>query len=331
MNRDFKIGYSPSSIFCGPDVLRFAKQIDKHERIDSIWIPESWGREAFVMLGAISQMTQRIKLGTSIVNIFSRTPATIAMAASTLDNISSNRCLIGIGASTPILVKNWHGLEFKTPLLRMKEFVECFREIITGSTVNYNGKFFSVNNFKLMHPSPRKFIPLLIGAVNEGMINLATKVADGIILYLRPREELNKMINEIYINTASRKNFQISSVFITSISDKYPALASDRAATTIAFYVAVGKYYGDFLSKHGFENEVESIKLAYVKDGIQKARTFVSDKMLDSLAIHGNCEMAAKMLQKFIQTGISYPILQINPVVNAASSIKDALALINYV
>ena len=80
-----------------------------------------------------------------------------------------------------------------------------------------------------MHPSPRKSIPLLIGAVNEGMINLATKVADGIILYLRPHEELNKKINEIYINTASRKNFQISSVFITSISDKYPALASDRA------------------------------------------------------------------------------------------------------
>ena len=331
MNSEFKIGYCPSSIFDGADVLRFAKKIDKNDMIDSIWIPESWGREAFVMLGAISQVTRRINLGTSILNIFSRTPATVAMAASTLDNISSNRSMIGLGASTPILVRNWHGLEFKSPLLRMKEFLECFKEIITGRTVNYNGKFFSVNDFKLMHPSPRKSIPLLLAAVNKGMINLATKVADGIILYLRPREELNKVVDEIHRNVIGRKNFQISCVFITSISQQYPDLASDRAAMTIAFYVAVGKYYGDFLSKNGFENEVESIKLAYVKDGIGAARKFVTDKMLNSLAIHGDCEKGAKMLNKFIQTGISYPILQINPVANPASSIKDALVLTSYV
>jgi len=331
LKSEFKIGYCPSSIFDGTDVLRFAKKIDKHDRIDSIWIPESWGREAFVMLGAISQLTRRINLGTSILNIYSRTPATVAMAASTLDNISSNRSLIGLGASTPILVRNWHGLEFRSPLLRMKEFLECVKEINTGSTVNYNGKFFSVSNFKLMQPSPRKSIPLLLAAVNKGMINLATRVADGIILYLRPRQELNKVVNEIHHSTIGRKNFQISCVFITSISQKYPDMATDRAAMTLAFYVAVGKYYGDFLSKNGFENEVESIKLAYANEGIGTARKFVSDKMLDSLAIHGDCEMGAKMLNKFIQTGISYPILQINPVVSPVTSIKDALLLASYV
>ena len=93
-----QIGYNPSSLFNTQDILEFAKQLDFKPQVNSIWIPESWGREAFVMLGAIGAITRRIKLGTSIVSMFSRPPATLAMAASTLDNISLNRTIIGIGA-----------------------------------------------------------------------------------------------------------------------------------------------------------------------------------------------------------------------------------------
>ena len=85
-----QIGYNPSSLFNTQDILEFAKQLDFKPQVNSIWIPESWGREAFVMLGAIGAITRRIKLGTSIVSMFSRSPATLAMAASTLDNISLN-------------------------------------------------------------------------------------------------------------------------------------------------------------------------------------------------------------------------------------------------
>src|ERR1051326_4246403 len=95
-----RIAYNPGSLLTMDEVLSFAKQADKNKRIDSLWIPESWGREALASLGAMSQVTRTIKLGTAIVNIFSRTPATIAMAASTLDMLSRNRTIIGLGAST---------------------------------------------------------------------------------------------------------------------------------------------------------------------------------------------------------------------------------------
>ena len=95
-----KIGFSIGSLLQTKNVVEFSSNIDKLEHIDSIWVPESWGKEAFSTLGAISQVTSNVKIGTSIINIYSRTPATIAMGAISIDKLSNNRMIIGLGAST---------------------------------------------------------------------------------------------------------------------------------------------------------------------------------------------------------------------------------------
>ncbi|MGI0030044.1 MAG: LLM class flavin-dependent oxidoreductase [Nitrososphaeraceae archaeon] len=327
-----QIGYNPSSLFNTQDILEFAKQLDFKPQVNSIWIPESWGREAFVMLGAIGAITRRIKLGTSIVSMFSRPPATLAMAASTLDNISLNRTIIGIGASTPILAENWHGIKFVHPLKRMREYVTCFKIISSGETINFDGNFFKLKNIKIMHPSQRKEIPVFLGAVNSGMIKLATEVADGTILYLRPLDELKKTVDLIKSLTSRKsKSFEICSVFITAVSNKYPDLARERAAKTLAFYVAVGKYYNEFLSSHGFENQVEQITTEYQNHGVENISKFVTDPMLDSLTIYGTTEDCIKSLKRFVSCGVSLPILQVNPVKDNTESISDSLLLVENV
>jgi alkanesulfonate monooxygenase SsuD/methylene tetrahydromethanopterin reductase-like flavin-dependent oxidoreductase (luciferase family) len=327
-----QIGINPSSLFNTQNILEFAKQLDNVPTVHSIWIPESWGREAFVMLGAIASVTNRIKLGTSIVSMFSRSPATTAMAASTLDNISNNRAIIGIGASTPVLAENWHGIKFEFPLKRMKEYVTCFKTISSGETITFDGSFFKLKNLKIMHPSTRKQIPVFLGAVNSGMINLATDIADGILLYLRPFDELKETVQHIRsITSRKSKMFEISSVFITAISNKNPDLARERAAKTLAFYVAVGKYYNEFLSSHSFKNEVEQITNEYQTNGVKNIHKFVTDSMLDSLTIYGTVDDSIRSLKRFISTGVSLPILQINPVKDNSESISDALVLIENV
>ena len=327
-----QIGINPSSLFNTQDILEFAKLLDNRPQVNSIWIPESWGREAFVMLGAIASLTSKIKLGTSIVSMFSRSPATTAMAASTLDNISKNRTIIGIGASTPILAENWHGTKFEYPLKRMKEYVTCFKIISSGETINFDGNFFKLKNMKIMHPSSRKKIPVFLGAVNSGMIKLATDIADGTILYLRPFDELKETVQHIRSVTSKKsKNFEISSVFIAAISNRYPELARRRAAKTLAFYVAVGKYYSEFLSSHGFKNEVEQISNDYLRNGIENISKFVTDHMLDSLTICGTVEDCIISLKRFVSCGISLPILQINPVKDNSESINDSLLLVENV
>jgi len=327
-----QIGYNPSSLFNTQDILEFARQLDFKPQVNSIWIPESWGREAFVMLGAIGAITRRIKLGTSIVSMFSRSPATLAMAASTLDNISLNRTIIGIGASTPILAENWHGIKFVHPLKRMREYVTCFKIISSGETINFDGNFFKLKNIKIMHPSQRNEIPVFLGAVNSGMIKLATEVADGTILYLRPLDELKKTVDRIKSLTSRKsKSFEICSVFITAVSNKYPDLARERAAKTLAFYVAVGKYYNEFLSSHGFENQVEQITTEYQYHGVENISKFVTDPMLDSLTIYGTTEDCIKSLKRFVSCGVSLPILQVNPVKDNTESISDSILLVENV
>jgi alkanesulfonate monooxygenase SsuD/methylene tetrahydromethanopterin reductase-like flavin-dependent oxidoreductase (luciferase family) len=298
---------------------------DSYQNVDSIWVPESWGRESFATLGAISQITKKAKLGTSIISIYARTPATVAMAATTLDMLSGNRTIIGLGTSTAAIVENWHGLTFGRPASRMKEYIECLKLMASGEKVNYDGEFFRVNNFKILHQPQRKQIPIFMAAVNKKMVSLASQLADGVLLYLRPLDELKKTVIDLKRNIKG-KNFEVASSFICAMSNKEPEKACERAARTLAFYVAVGKYYSKFLSENGFKNEVERIAAEYSKGGTDAAAEFVSDRMLKSLAICGSDEECRQSLERFVSAGITLPIIQLNPVGDPESSFREMLS-----
>jgi len=321
-----KIGYSLGPLLSLREVLACAKAAEPHMNVDSIWVPESWGRESFATLGALTRVTRRVRLGTSIINIYARTPAIVAMAATTLDMLSDERTIIGLGTSTAAIVENWHGLRFERPASRMKEYVECLKLIASGEKVHYSGKFFKVNNFKLLHHPQRKQFPIFIAAVNKRMISLASEIADGVLLYLRPLDELKKIVTDIRRNT-NGKRFEIACSFICALSDKEPEKARERAAKTLAFYVASGKYYSKFLSENGFMDEVGKITAEYGRAGADAAAKFVSERMLDSLTISGSGEECTKSLTKFVSTGITLSIIQLNPVHDSESSFREMLSI----
>jgi 5,10-methylenetetrahydromethanopterin reductase len=320
-----KLGYSLGPLLSMREILLCAKMADQQENVDSLWVPESWGRESFATLGAISQVTRKVSLGTSIINIYSRTPAIVAMAATTLDMLSDNRTIIGLGASTAAIVENWHGLKFNRPASRMKEYIECLRLMTRGEKVKYNGEFFHINNFKILHQPQRANIPIFMAAVNKKMVSMASKLADGILLYLRPLEELKRTATELKQATKG-KSFEIACSFICAMSNKEPEKARARAATTLAFYIAVGEYYSKFLADNGFKIEVEEITAEYRKAGADNAAKYVSDRMLSSLVICGSSEECRESLSKFLSTGITLPIIQFNPIGDSESSFKEMLS-----
>lgn len=320
-----KLGYSLGPLLSMREILLCAKMADQQENVDSLWVPESWGRESFATLGAISQVTRKVSLGTSIINIYSRTPAIVAMAATTLDMLSDNRTIIGLGASTAAIVENWHGLKFNRPASRMKEYIECLRLMTKGERVKYNGEFFHINNFKILHQPQRANIPIFMAAVNKKMVSMASKLADGILLYLRPLEELKRTATELKQATKG-KSFEIACSFICAMSNKEPEKARARAATTLAFYIAVGEYYSKFLADNGFKIEVEEITAEYRKAGADNAAKYVSDRMLSSLVICGSSEECRESLSKFLSTGITLPIIQFNPIGESESSFKEMLS-----
>lgn len=307
-----KVGYSLGTLLSIDEILKFSRLADGYKNVDSLWVPETWGREAFGTLGAISQVGHYPKLGTAILNIYSRTPSTIAMGGITLDILSGNRTLLGLGVSTSAIIEGWHGLTFDKPFARMSEMVALLRLIWTGNPVSFKGEFFNVSNFKLLHPPPRASIPIFLAAVNPLMISLSISVAEGLLLYLRPFAELRSTIHKLREEVT--KPFEFASVFICSISDMYPDRARLRAAKTLAFYISVGVYYRKLISNSGFADVTDTIVEEYNKRGLDAASKFVPDKLLDEIAICGDSEQGRRSMQRFISAGITLPILQINPV-----------------
>jgi alkanesulfonate monooxygenase SsuD/methylene tetrahydromethanopterin reductase-like flavin-dependent oxidoreductase (luciferase family) len=297
-------------------VLECSKIISK-TNVDTIWVPETWGMENFSMLSAISHKTTTQKIGSSIINIYSRSPAIIAMGSATIDTLSDGRLILGLGTSSLPLVETFHGYKFEKPVQRMKEYVEIIRLILSGKQVNYTGEIFNLKNFTLLLKPKRESIPIYLAAVNQKMVDLTWSIGDGVIFYLRPLNEMKKTITKMQ----SKKKINVTCQIITSIAEDSD-IAINRAKKTLAFYISVGKIYREFLANNGFKNETLNIFDEFKKSGLKSNHELVTDSMLQSLCISGNPDECKKQLQNFRETGIDLPIIQFNPIGDVSESFK---------
>ena len=311
-----RIAFSLGSLLSVNQVIECSEILSK-TNLDSIWVPETWGMENFSMLSAVSNKTTTQKIGSSIINIYSRSPAVIAMGAVTADTLSNGRLILGLGASSLPVVETFHGYKFEKPVQRMKEYVEIIRLVLSGKQVNYAGKIFDLKNFTLLIKPKRESIPIYLAAVNQKMVDLTWDIADGVIFYLRPLNEIKETISKMQ----SKKKIDVTCQIITCVAEDSD-IANDRAKKTLAFYVSVGKIYREFLAKNGFKNEIFNIFDEFKKSGLKSNHELVSDSMLHSLCISGNSNECKKQLQKFYETGINLPIIQFNPVGDTSESFE---------
>lgn len=297
-------------------VLECSKILSK-TNTDTIWIPETWGMENFSILSTVSQNAPDQKIGSSIINVYSRSPSSIAMGAVTVDTISNGRLVLGLGTSSPPIVEEFHGYKFENPVSRMKEYVEIIRLALSGKKINYSGQIFNLKNFNLLIKPPRDKIPIYLAAVNQRMVNLAWDIADGVIFYLRPIKEMEETIQKMQ----NKKKIDVTCQLITCVSNDSEK-AITRAKQTLAFYISVGKIYRKFLEKNGFESETKNIFEEFKKSGFKSNYELITDKMLKSLTVCGTSDQCQKQLNKFKKTGIDLPIIQFNPVGNVIESFK---------
>jgi len=309
-----RLSYSLGSLLTINQILECSKKLNKFKP-DTLWIPETWGMENFSILSLACMENKFSKIGSSIINIYSRSPSLIAMGAATVDTISNKRLVLGLGTSSQPLVEDFHGDKFEKPLKRMKEYVEIIRSILSGKTINYSGEIFSLKNFSLLIKPPRDTIPIYLAAVNQKMVELTWEIADGVIFYLRPKSEIKstlaRMQNQKKIDTALQ--------IITCVNEDSEK-AMIRAKKTLAFYVSVGKIYREFLAINGFENETKNIYEEYKKNGLQNNHELVPESMVDELCIAGTSDECKIQLKQFRETGIDLPIIQFNPTDNVEDS-----------
>ena len=309
-----RLAYSLGSLLTINQILDCATHLSKYDP-DSIWIPETWGMENFSMLSMVSQKATSPKIGSSIINIYSRSPALIAMGAVTVDIISNSRLILGLGTSSTQIVEDFHGYQFENPISRMREYVKIIRLVLSRKQVNYNGNFFKLKNFSLLIKPPRDSIPIYLAAVNQKMVQLSWEIADGVIFYLRSISELKKTIQKMQ----EKKEIDVACQIITCVSNDSQK-AIDRAKQTLAYYISVGKIYREFLAKNGFQKETEEIFQEFKRSGFKVIHELVPDSMLDSLTICGTPEECLKKFKKFADTGLTLPIIQFNPIDNVNES-----------
>ncbi len=311
-----RLSFSLGSLLGIQDVQNCIAELAKKEP-DTIWIPETWGVENFSMLSAVAAQTRTARIGSSIINIYSRSPSLIAMGAVTIDTISRGRFIIGLGTSSIPIVEDLHGHTFDSPVQRMREYVDIIRLATSGQRINYEGKFFKLRNFSLLIKPFRPKIPIYMAAVNQKMINLAWEEADGIILYLRPKSEMKKTIETMQ----AKRKIEVTCQVITAVSEDAER-AILRAKKTLAFYIAVGKIYQEFLAANGYREETASITEEYKKSGLKNIHDFVTDSMIHDIAVCGTPEDARKQITSLESLGIDLPIIQFNPVGDVTDSFK---------
>ena len=311
-----RIACSLGSLLSIDEVLQCSEIISK-TNTDTVWIPETWGMENFSMLGAVSSKTKNQKIGSSIINIYSRSPSAIAMGAATVDTLSDGRLVLGLGTSSLPIIESFHGNKFEKPLQRMKEYVEIIRLVLSGKQVNYDGEIFKLNNFTLLIKPTRIKIPIYLAAINKKMVDLAWGIGDGVIFYLRPLNEMKQTISQMQ----SKKKIDVTCQLITCVSENSEE-ANLRAKKTIAFYVSIGDIYRKFLSDNEFKKETDEIYDEFKKTGFKSNHELVTDAMLQSLAISGTPDECKQQLKNFVDVGIDQPILQFNPIGNTMNSFE---------
>ena len=311
-----RLSYSLGSLLSIEEVLECSQKLNEIKP-EVEWIPETWGMENFSMLGLASKENTFSKIGSSIINIYSRSPSLIAMGASTVDTISNGRLILGLGTSSVPIVENFHGNSFDAPIQRMKEYVEIIRLALQGEKINYSGKIFTLKDFSLLTKPIRKEIPIYLAAINQKMVEMTWDIADGVIFYLRSKNEMKETISKMQ----KKKKIDTTLQIITCIHEDEEK-ARNRAKKTLSFYIAVGKIYREFLQSTGYSEEVKIINEEYKKNRLDGLREFVPEKMLDDLCIAGTSATAIKKLDAFRDVGIDLPIIQFNPIGNVKESFE---------
>ncbi len=284
--------------------------------VESVWVAEAWGRDAFSILTQLALTTKNIQLGTAIVNVFSRTPAVLAMTFSTLDELSGGRAIIGLGSSGANVVEHWHGVKFDRPATRLREYIEIINTIMRREKLNYDGKVFKLERgFSMQFPTFREHIPTYIASITPKSIVQTGEVADGWIPIYWPKDKIGNGVAMLMEGAPkagkTRADITVAPAIVVQITDAGDeATMRMQARGPIAFYVGrMGSYYYEMLNRHGFEAEVTALKAGWAARDPKAAAMGVSDRMLDQTAIVGPVGKCRDELNERRMLGVDLPII----------------------
>ena len=280
---------------------------------EAVFVPESWGYDAVTTLTELAVHTSRIKLGTGILPIWSRTPALLAMTAASLDELSGGRLILGLGISGPVVVRDWHGIGFDRPLQRTREAIAIIRLALAGDRVTHDGEIFQVERFRLECSPPRARIPIYLASIGPKNLQLTGEVADGWLpIYCSP-EGLAFMAQEVAAGAkvAGRDSasLEVAPYILACLSEDVEA-GRRLVGRHLAYYIGgMGTFYFNLMQRSGFGPEAQAVQAAWQRGDRAGAAGQMSDAMLASLSLTGSPEACHAQLDRYRSAGATLPIL----------------------
>jgi probable F420-dependent oxidoreductase len=273
-----------------------------------VWSAEVGGSDAFAVLAALAPLTQKMRLGTAIIPVFTRPVALTAMGAATVQNLSKGRFVLGLGTSSRIIVERWMARSFDAPLSTLEDTVTGVREIFSGKKVRLEGRV-SATDFRLeigVEPPP-----VYIAALGPKACRLAGRIADGVIFFLKTPDGVRQSLEHVHAGAreAGRDPDSIDVVARVPVAiDEEPDLYRFMSQRLITNYAMVD-VYNRSLASQGFADEVAAIAKAWAEGDRNAATASVTDEMIGQLQIHGSAAECRASLAEFRAAGVKTPVL----------------------
>ena len=293
--------------------------------VDCVWSAEAWGHDAVTPLAFLAARTSRIRLGTGIVQVGTRTPALIAMTAMSLAAMSENRFILGLGVSGPQVIEGWHGIRFERPVQRMHETIELVRRVVRGERVVYRGSVYQLpldgGEGKALRSAAkaRPDIPIYLATLTPKSLELTGELADGWLGTSFIPEHADIFVDHLAAGAVragrSIDQLDLHAGGVVAFSDDLERLIA-RRKPGIAFTLgAMGSrrsnFYNDAYRRAGYADVAIDVQRLWLEGRRDDAAARVPDELVLKTNLLGTDEMVRRRIHAYRDAGIT--TLRVDP------------------
>ncbi|MCW3007325.1 MAG: class flavin-dependent oxidoreductase [Solirubrobacterales bacterium] len=300
-----------------PEMVRYAR-LAEQRGFESVWVAETrLTRDAFVPMAAIAEATEHIKIGSGIVNVYTRNPVLLAISFAALHELAPGRIIIGLGAGAKAVLEP-QGIAFDRPLTRMREYLHVLPQLLQGETVTFHGETVTVDGARLddemtagSGAALSDRLPIYMGVTGPRALELTGQVADGVMLNALLPTSYVAHARERMAAGAKRSGRDPREIDITMAvvvsPDEDSRVGKDRARRFAALYISM---FPKLASGTGLEESfMAEIRASFDADGLEAAAAVIPDAVVDTLCAAGTPEECRKRLDEYRAAGVAVPIL----------------------
>ena len=277
---------------------------------------EAWGPSMLPSLTLLATHTENIHIGTSILNVFSRSPGAIAQEFATLEMLSGGRMVIGLGSSGHRVIEHFHGIPFNKPLRRIREYVEIIKLLLSGKELNYEGEIFQMSRgFRLDYAQQRTDVPIYIAAITPKSITQTGEIADGIFPIHWPSDQFGSLKQDLRLAAdtmlSSKPDIEVAPFTNVYITESEPDESVwDQGRQPLFHYInRMGDFYWNMLASNGYEEEVHASRNAWKSRDREGAMAAISKRMVADIQVIGTRDEAREQLKRRFSSGADVQLI----------------------